>query len=532
MSKERGADISTWQGNVDFEKVKAAGIQFLILRSSYRQTVDNRFHEYVKNAKTAGIPVVGVYHFSYALNVDQAKQEAAFCISQLEAAGLGKDVIVFFDFEYDTITKAKAAGVVLGRAECNAHTKAFCEYVTSKGYKAGIYSNIDYYKNMFDHDLLAKYVFWLADWTGEADYPCDFHQYTSKGVVNGISGNVDMDYRFVDAAEKKDESSVAYSRQAVVELARSWIGKNEADGSYKEIIDIYNSYTGKFPRGTKMLYGWAWCAATWSALAVKLGYTAIMPIEISCYYIIEAAKQMGCWVEDDSYIPSPGDAILYDWEDSGVGDNTGNPNHIGTVEYVSGGYITVIEGNYSNAVKRRTLSINGRFIRGFITPKYDEGVATPPVQNNGKSVDTIAHEVLTGVWGNGADRKAALTAKGYDYDKVQSRVNEILNGAAVKPSTPVQSQNQPVSKEVRATAYARSFDKNLAGEYKVAAQVGLYCRNDAGTNKKALCLIPNGTKVRCYGYYTVYNGTKWLYIQFVMDGVQYTGFSSSVYLKK
>ena len=532
MSKERGADISTWQGNVDFNKVKASGIQFLILRSSYRQTVDGRFHGYVKAAKAAGIPIRGVYHFSYALNIEQVKQEAAFCISQLEAAGLGKDVIVFFDFEYDTITKAKAAGVTLGRTECNAHTKAFCEYVTEKGYRAGIYSNIDYYRNMFDHDLLDKYVFWLADWSGEADYPCDFHQYTSKGVVDGIKGNVDMDYRFVNSDEKKDEGSTSYSRQAVVDLARSWIGKNESDGSYKEIIDIYNSYTGSFPRGTKMIYGWAWCAATWSALAVKLGYTAIMPIEISCHYIIEAAKRMGCWVEDDAYVPSPGDAILYDWEDSGIGDNTGNPDHIGTVEYVSGGYITVIEGNLSNAVKRRTLSINGKFIRGFITPKYDEGIVAPPAQSEKKSVDTIAHEVITGIWGNGPDRKAALTAKGYDYDEVQTRVNEILNGSATKPNTSFQAQNQPASKKVTATAYAKSLNKSLAGTYKVAAKDGLYCRNDAGTNKKALCLIPYGTEVQCYGYYTTYNGTKWLYIQFVMDGVQYTGFSSSVYLKK
>lgn len=530
MAKERGIDISTWQGNVDFNKVKAAGIQFLILRSSYRQTVDDKFHANVSGARSVGIPIRGVYHFSYALNVEQAKQEADFCISQVERAGLGKDVIVFFDFEYDTIKKANASGVSLGKSECNAHAKAFCETVESKGYRAGIYSNIDYYKNMFEHDLLDKYVFWLADWSGNADYPCDFHQYTSGGYVDGISGNVDMDYQFMNSDQ--EETSMGYSRQTVVDLAKSWVGKNEADGSYKEIIDAYNSYTGKFPRGTKMLYSWAWCAATWSALAVKLGYTAIMPIEISCYYLIEAAKKMGCWVENDGYVPSPGDAVLYDWDDSGSGDNTGNPDHVGTVEYVSGGYITVIEGNYSNAVKRRTISINGRYIRGFITPKYDEGTVSLPEQTSGKSVDTVAHEVITGVWGNGDARKKALAAAGYNYSEVQERVNAILNGSAVKPSTPVQSQVQPTSKKVTATAYAKSFDKNLSGTYTVNANGGLYCRNDAGTNKKALCLIPNGTKVRCYGYYTSYNGVKWLYIQFTMDGVLYTGFSSSVYLKK
>lgn len=114
-----------------------------------------------------------------------------------------------------------------------------------------------------------------------------------------------------------------------------------------------------------MAYGWAWCAATWSALAIKLGYTDIMPVEISCYYLIEAAKKMGIWVEDDRYTPKPADAVLYDWNDSGRGDNTGTPDHIGTVESVNtaAGTFTVIEGNYSDAVKRRTMKINGRYIR-------------------------------------------------------------------------------------------------------------------------------------------------------------------------
>lgn len=97
-------------------------------------------------------------------------------------------------------------------------------------------------------------------------------------------------------------------------------------------------------------------------------------MEISCYYLIEAAKKMGCWQENDAYVPSPGDAILYDWQDNGISDNTGNPDHVGTVieVYKESGYMVIEEGNYSNAVKKRTLSINGKFIRGFITPKYDE----------------------------------------------------------------------------------------------------------------------------------------------------------------
>ena len=159
----KGMDISYWQGNVDFARVAADGIKFAILREGYAQTVDAKFRQYVDGCRKNGIEIKGVYHFSYALNAEQAAQEAAFCIKQMEQAGLGKDVIVFYDFEYDTVKKAKAKGVTLGKNECIAFTKAFCEYVESHGYKAGVYSNIDYHRNMYSDEVLSKYVYWLAD---------------------------------------------------------------------------------------------------------------------------------------------------------------------------------------------------------------------------------------------------------------------------------------------------------------------------------------------------------------------------------
>lgn len=322
-----------------------------------------------------------------------------------------------------------------------------------------------------------------------------------------------------------------YSRWKVVSLLESWLGKNEKDGSYKEIIDIYNSLN-ILPRGIKMSYAWAWCACTWSAAAIKLGYTSIMPIEISCGNLIEQAKKMGCWQENDAYVPKPGDAVLYDWEDSGKGDNTGWPDHVGTVTYVneSSGYMEVVEGNYSDAVKKRTISLNGRYIRGFITPKYDDETVMPTDLSKNKDIKTIAHEVIIGKWESGEERKKNLFAAGYDYAEVQTMVNQILNGSAVISKHPVQDQEQPVNKKVTATCAAKVFNKYYDGVYTTTSD--LYCRNDAGTNKKALCLIPAGTKVACYGYFSISNGVRWLYIQFVMDGVQYTGFSSSKYLKK
>ncbi|MDE5782584.1 MAG: hypothetical protein K2I03_14105, partial [Lachnospiraceae bacterium] len=168
------------------------------------------------------------------------------------------------------------------------------------------------------------------------------------------------------------------TRNAVVQLAQSWVGKNEADGSHRKIINIYNKFP-RHPREYRMKYRDPWCAATVSALAIELRYTDIIPVECSCRYMIELAKKMGIWMEDDAYIPEPGDFILYDWQDTGMGDNMGRPDHIGTVESVSGNIIVVIEGNYENVMKRRIVEVNGLHIRGYITPKYD---AEPMVTTN------------------------------------------------------------------------------------------------------------------------------------------------------
>lgn len=321
-------------------------------------------------------------------------------------------------------------------------------------------------------------------------------------------------------------------RNSVVTLAKSWEGRNEADGSHKEIIDIYNS-TAPFPRGVRMSYNWAWCATMWSAIAKKLGLTSIMPVEISCGELVKIAKNMGIWVEADSYTPKPGDAVLYDWNDSGSGDNVGWPDHIGIVTYVNAtsGYFVTMEGNYDDRVKARTVSLNGKFIRGFITPRYTEKpyeVESP--NQSGKDLKTVAHEVIVGQWKNEPERSKLLSEHGYDPKEVQKMVNEILNGAAVVTPNPDQDEYQPVEKVVRSTCAARGFSKAIAGKYKTTAN--LYCRNDAGTNKKALCLIPKGTIVQCYGYYNQGTGVMWPYIDFVIDGVQYIGFSSKQYLEK
>ncbi len=225
-------------------------------------------------------------------------------------------------------------------------------------------------------------------------------------------------------------------RQKALKVMQGWIGRREADGGHKVIIDIYNYFNADHPpRGYKVKYTDAWCATAWSAAAIVAGLTDIMPIECSCVQLIEISKKMGIWQENDAYIPKPADGILYDWddgEDYAKTDNKGTPEHIGMIEKVNGNLVTVIEGNKNDAVARRTLRINGRYIRGFICPNY-AGKATK--KSPGKIIDEIAAEVLAGRWGNNPERRQKLEAAGYNYSAVQAAVNQkAKSGASAKKS--------------------------------------------------------------------------------------------------
>jgi LysM repeat protein len=166
-----------------------------------------------------------------------------------------------------------------------------------------------------------------------------------------------------------------YARKVVAQ-AQAWIGRKERDGSHQEIIDTYNAHK-PLARGYEVKYTDAWCATFVSAVAIKLGFTDIIPTECGCEKMIGLFKEKGVWVENDAHTPKAGDVIFYDWEDSGSRDNKGYADHVGIVESVKGLTITVIEGNYNNSVARRTLEVNGKYIRGYGVPKYDVEPVTP-----------------------------------------------------------------------------------------------------------------------------------------------------------
>lgn len=258
------------------------------------------------------------------------------------------------------------------------------------------------------------------------------------------------------------------TREQAVAQAKSWNGLKESDGSFKPIIDIYNSAAK-----SKISYDTPWCAAFISAIGIII--EADFPISSSCGDQIKQWQKKACWVEDDAYTPQPGDIIYYDWDDKGKGDDTTGHDHVGIVIEVSGTKFKVEEGNKKDAVGTRSMSVNGKYIRGYAVPKYDSANIPAPAPT--KSVDEVAKEVIDGEWGNNPERKKALTEAGYDYDAVQKRVNEMLKDS--KPAdTPSNKYIVDPSKvhsvlNVRATPNGK-----IVGHLQPNTQVDILEKND------------------------------------------------------
>ena len=199
-------------------------------------------------------------------------------------------------------------------------------------------------------------------------------------------------------------------RASVVKTAERWLGAKESNGSHKEIIDIYNAKK-PLARGYKVKYTDEWCATFVSAVFILSGLTDIAPTECSCSRMIDLYKKLGSWKESDAYTPKPGDLVMYDWEDKGVGDNVGAPNHVGMVVSVTGKTIKVIEGNKAEAVGYRTLKVNGKYIRGYCAPNY----AKKATKNVVKSMTVSLPILKKGSEGIAVTSlQQLLTAKGFD----------------------------------------------------------------------------------------------------------------------
>ena len=182
-------DVSTWQGSIDFNKVKSAGYNYVIIRAGYgkeKSQKDNMFETNYKNAKSAGLKV-GAYWFSYAMSPSTATAEADACLSCIK--GKKFELPVYYDMEYQPAMSTSNSN----------YTKMavnFCNKLKSNGFKSGVYSSASVYDYLLNRTTLKNngISIWNAEWYTKPSITCDVWQYSDNGRINGISTNVDLDY--------------------------------------------------------------------------------------------------------------------------------------------------------------------------------------------------------------------------------------------------------------------------------------------------------------------------------------------------
>lgn len=200
-----GVDLSKYQEYVDFSKLKKAGIDFCMLRVGARGygtgqlVLDSYFQENIKRATDAGLEI-GVYFFSQAITIEEAKEEANMVVEYIKDYDVNYPVV--FDMEY--VQNDTARVEQLSKEEKTLITQAFLETVELEGYTPMIYGKKEWLLTKIDLGKLVGYDIWLADYSDIPDYPYQFSmwQYTNQGKVEGVSGKVDLNISFIDYSEK------------------------------------------------------------------------------------------------------------------------------------------------------------------------------------------------------------------------------------------------------------------------------------------------------------------------------------------
>ena len=225
--KVTAIDVSYCQTGVDYNKVKNSGIDAVIIRAGFGKESyqkDSEFETHYKNAKKAGL-AIGVYWYSYAYSVAEAKQEAKVCLECIKGKTL--ELPVYYDLEESGQTR-------LGMSALTNIAIAFCEAIKSGGYRAGVYSNLNWLNNHLDYEKLRnKYSIWLAQWSSSPSKTCDIWQNADNGRISGISGNVDTDVII--------NKNIIKSKSEVKEEMIKYGAHNTATLAFKKLlITLYN----------------------------------------------------------------------------------------------------------------------------------------------------------------------------------------------------------------------------------------------------------------------------------------------------
>lgn len=338
----KGIDVSSYQGKPDWTKIKSAGIQFAILRITERYGVDASFWHNYQGCIDNGIPV-GVYKYSYAMSVAEIQKEAEAVIDTL--GGRKLDFPIWLDLEYDRQRN-------LSKSTLSTMIKTFWAAVTSAGYKFGIYSNKDWYDNVIPSDC-KQYDFWIAAYPYNDNGTVQERlrpsvgvgwQYSSKGRVSGINGNVDMDVFYKDYKEGISMSDLWNKTAELMAAESGYLEKaSESNLDSKTGNAGYGNYT-KYARdvnswGQPGCQGQPWCAVYQFWICVKIfGLSRALEIMgngfYNCNSVKNHAKSKGTWHSE----PKLGALVIFR-----------NGAHIGRVTKVTSTQIYTNEGNTSKA---------------------------------------------------------------------------------------------------------------------------------------------------------------------------------------
>lgn len=286
----RGIDVSYHNGVIDWQKVKQS-VDFAIIRAGYgKSQMDKQYINNICGAHTAGLKI-GIYWFIYAANMDEAVLNAKMCEKCIEGY---KDIItmrVWADWEYDSDKRNPQT-----KESRTAIVRAFCDYLSSKGYEVGVYSNVDYIENKFGD--LSEYPLWLARYYSvPGDYKPFMWQRTSEGKIPGISGKVDMNVYYGNlqgyirqrntVRMGMSGSDITYLQQRLTTIG---YGAGTVDGIFgMKTLEAVRAFQADYGLIIDGVVG----AKTWAALEGKAENTAET-----------AAKEFSLKADGDEYISS------------------------------------------------------------------------------------------------------------------------------------------------------------------------------------------------------------------------------------
>ncbi len=262
-----GIDVSYYNGDIDWQKVKNDGIDYAIIRVGFRgygtkdpikpALIDKNLEKNLKGASAADMPI-GLYFFSQAITIDEAIEEASLCIRYAKQYKI--DYPIYFDTEFSNPQHDGRADS-LSKQERTEIATAFCETVKNSGYTPGIYASKSFYYNQLEYSKLSKYQIWMAHYTSnETDFKHPFRmwQYSDKGSVDGITGNggkVDINFSYYDYVKKTDMKNngkyiVMTNKSGVIkykeaEIAISKFEKNKTDEYYDDALKQINEVENK-----------------------------------------------------------------------------------------------------------------------------------------------------------------------------------------------------------------------------------------------------------------------------------------------